>query len=119
MKSIQEEHESSANEQPRLWLLVLTTRDHPGDTAAIASIFSGRGIQIDSFIGFGSIKTEDDSHEGRIMLTFYAYSERCQHLCRILESLEAVIAVRCCLPDAAVNELLLQAQNMKMLLGAM
>ena len=63
--------------------------------------------------------TEDDSHEGRIMLTFYAYSERCQHLCRILESLEAVIAVRCCPQDAAVNELRLKAQSIKMLLGTM
>lgn len=109
-----------SNEQPaddrRLWLLVLTTRDHAGDTAAIASVFSGRGIQIDSFIGFGSVQREDGKHEGRIMITFYAFDERCQSLCRVLESLEAVKTVRCLDQETPMTELMDQAERMKNLL---
>lgn len=104
-------------DERQLWLVVLTTRDHAGDTAAIASVFSGRGIQIDSFIGFGSIPGADGNHEGRIMITFQAFGERCQSLCRVLASLEAVIAVRCFGPEMAANELMAQTQTIKQLLA--
>jgi len=103
----------------RLWLLVLTTRDHAGDTAAIASVFSGRGIQIDSFIGFGSVTGGDGKHEGRILVTFYAFDERCQSLCRILQSLEAVKSVRCFGPQTPVAELMAQSEHMKTLLESL
>lgn len=101
----------------RLWLLVLTTRDHAGDTAAIASVFSGRGIQIDSFIGFGSIPDPQGQQKGRIMITFHAFSERCTSLCRILESLEAVRSVRCFTPETAPMHLVAQSQSIKKLLA--
>ncbi|MGD9947760.1 MAG: hypothetical protein AB7U29_04685 [Desulfobulbus sp.] len=113
-----EQHDKVITDERRLWLLVLATRDHAGDTAAIASVFSGRGIQIDSFIGFGSIKGKKDKQEGRIMITFHAFSERCQNLCRILESLEAVISVRCFGPETTVNDLLTQSRHIKNLLAA-
>ena len=96
-----------------LWLVLLITRDHAGDTAAIASVFSGRGIQIDSFIGFGSIPGSDGGRQGRIMITFQAFRERCQSLCRVLESLEAVSAVRCFGPDQIPSELIRQARSVK------
>ncbi len=102
-----------------LWLLVLATRDHAGDTAAIASVFSGRGIQIDSFIGFGSVSGVDDQHEGRIMITFYAFAERCQSLCRVLESLEAVITVRCYGQETVGGELMAQSERIKKLLSVL
>jgi hypothetical protein len=94
----------------QLWLVVLTTRDHAGDTAAIATVFSGRGIQIDSFIGFGGNPKADGGTQGRIMITFYAFEERCRTLCRVLNSLEAVEEV-CCfgegeIPTAVMNQAL-------------
>lgn len=82
-------------DEPQLWLVVLTTRDHAGDTTAIASVFSGRGIQIDSFIGFGGNLQASGEPQGRIMLTFQAFEARCHALCRVLASLEAVAAVQC------------------------
>ncbi|MBV5319242.1 MAG: hypothetical protein JZU50_15740 [Desulfobulbaceae bacterium] len=78
----------------QLWLVVLTTRDHAGDTAAIASVFSGRGIQIDSFIGFGSNPKASGESQGRIMITFHAFEGRFRALCRVLASLEAVAVVQ-------------------------
>ncbi|MDR3542620.1 MAG: hypothetical protein P4L69_16900 [Desulfosporosinus sp.] len=78
-----------------LWLVVLTTRDHAGDTAAIASVFSGRGLQIDSFIGFGGNSQASGGSLGRIMISFRAFEERCRSLCRVLSSLEAVVEVHC------------------------
>lgn len=99
------------------WLVVLTTRDHAGDTAAIASVFSGRGLQIDSFIGFGSFTRSDGGREGKILLTFRAFADRCHSLCRILESLEAVTTVHCYGAEQIPAELLEQTQAMKNLLA--
>jgi acetolactate synthase small subunit len=103
----------------RLWLAVLTTRDHAGDTAAIASVFSGRGIQIDSFIGFGGNPQVGGESEGRIMITFTAFEERSRTLCRVLESLEAVAEVRCFAETDIPAELMLQALAVKLLLAEM
>ncbi len=101
-----------------LWLVVLTTRDHAGDTAAIASVFSGRGIQLDSFLGFGGNPQAGDESQGRIMLTFRAFAERCRTLCRVLASLEAVAEVRCFAEEETPAELMQQAQRLKRLLAA-
>jgi hypothetical protein len=106
-------------DQRALWLVVLTTRDHAGDTAAIASVFSGRGIQIDSFIGFGSIRPSSGPRQGRIMITFKAFRERCHSLCLVLESLEAVSAVRCFGPDQIPTELIDQSRSIKQYLSAL
>ena len=103
----------------RLWLAVLTTRDHAGDTAAIASVFSGRGIQIDSFIGFGGNPQASGESQGRIMITFSAFTERSRTLCRVLASLEAVAEVRCFAEADIPPELMLQAFTVKRLLAEM
>lgn len=107
------------NDARQPWLVILTTRDHAGDTAAIASVFSGRGLQIDSFIGFGAFERPEGGREGKIMLTFRAFAERCHSLCRILESLEAVSAVQCYGAAQIPAELLQQSQAIKDLLAAM
>ena len=101
----------------RLWLVVLTTRDHVGDTAAIASVFSGRGIQIDSFIGFGGNPQASGESQGRIMITFHAFEERSRALCRVLDSLEAVAEVRCFAEVDIPPQLMLQALAVKRLLA--
>lgn len=106
-------------DEPQLWLVVLTTRDHAGDTAAIASVFSGRGIQIDSFIGFGGNLQASGETQGRIMLTFQAFEARCRALCRVLASLEAVAAVQCFAEAEIPSELEAKALEVKQLLAAM
>ena len=100
------------------WLVVLSTRDHAGDTAAIASVFSRRGIQLDSFLGFGGNPQAGSESQGRIMLTFRAFAERCRTLCRVLASLEAVAEVRCFAEEETPTELMQQAQRLKRLLAA-
>lgn len=105
-------------DETQLWLVVLTTRDHAGDTAAIASVFSGRGIQLDSFLGFGGNPQAGNESQGRIMLTFRAFGERCRTLCRVLASLEAVAEVRCFAEGETPAELTQQAQRLKRLLAA-
>ena len=97
----------------QLWMVVVTTSDHPGDTAAIASVFSGRGLQIDSFVGFGSTSADEGRPQGRILITFYAFAGRCQALCRILESLEAVVAVQCYAENTMPSDLRQQALALK------
>lgn len=104
------------NETP-LWLVILTTRDHAGDTAAIASVFSGRGIQIDSFVGFGGNPQSGGRSQGRIMITFSAFAERCHALCRVLGSLEAVAEVRCFAEDEIPPDLQTKTAEMKQLLA--
>jgi hypothetical protein len=106
-----------ANDAMQMWLVVLTTRDHAGDTAAIASVFSGRGIQIDSFIGFGGNPQANGEPEGRIMITFGAFAERCRTLCRVLASLEAVAEVRCFAETEVPVELMATAGAVKRLLA--
>lgn len=103
----------------RLWLVVLTTRDHAGDTAAIASVFSGRGIQIDSFIGFGGNPQASGESQGRIMITFSAFEERSRTLCRVLASLEAVAEVHCFAEADIPPELGVQTLAVKRLLAEM
>ncbi len=103
----------------RLWLVVLTTRDHAGDTAAIVSVFSGRGLQIDSCLGFGSILQADGQSRGRIMITFRAFAGRCHALCGVLASLEAVATVRCFADGEIPPELMQAAGAVKGLLAAM
>jgi len=104
--------------ETQLWLVVLTTRDHAGDTAAIASVFSGRGIQIDSFIGFGGNPQASGEPQGRIMITFRAFAERSRALCRVLDSLEAVAGVRCFAENEIPADLADKAAAVKRLLAA-
>jgi|GEM_PF-1910843 len=104
-------------DEMQLWLVVLTTRDHAGDTAAIASVFSGRGIQIDSFIGFGGNPRNDGESQGRILITFRAFEDRCRALCRVLASLEAVAAVRCFAESDIPEDLTGKALAVKQLLA--
>lgn len=105
-------------DETQLWLVILTTRDHAGDTAAIASVFSGRGIQIDSFLGFGGNPQAGGASQGRIMLTFRAFAERCRNLCRVLASLEAVAEVRCFAENAIPVDLHAKALAVKESLAA-
>ncbi len=100
------------NEQSK-WLLILSTLDRPGDTAAIASIFSGRGIQIDSFLGYGNNSTVEGESNGTIMIAFNAYPERKQMMCQLLESIQAVTNLTCYLYSEAPQDLIVTVSRLK------
>ncbi len=72
------------------WVILLTILDRAGSTAAIASVFSGRGIQLDSFLGFGGEPGEGSTSCGRVLISFSAFPERVAVICRVLESLSVV-----------------------------
>lgn len=77
------------------WLFLIRTEDRPGAAAAIAMVFSGRGIQIESFIGYGDPACSPDRREGMIAITFHAFRPRMEVVRRVLARLEAVRSVDC------------------------
>lgn len=77
------------------WLLLIETEDRPGAAAAIAMTFSGRGIQIESFIGYGDPAYSAGRREGIIVITFLAFAHRMEMVRRVLQRLEAVRSVVC------------------------
>lgn len=77
------------------WLFLIRTEDRPGAAAAIAMVFSGRGIQIESFIGYGDPACAPDRREGMIAITFHAFRSRMEMVRRVLARLEAVRCVDC------------------------
>lgn len=104
------------NEQSK-WLLILSTHDRPGDTAAIASIFSGRGIQIDSFLGYGNNSDFEGKSNGSIVITFNAYKERKQMMCQLLESIQTVISLTCYEYNDAPKELIETVSKLKKIIN--
>jgi hypothetical protein len=72
------------------WIILLTIHDRAGSTAAIASVFSGRGIQLDSFLGFGGELGRGNASCGKVLISFRAFPERVAVICRVLESLSVV-----------------------------
>jgi len=75
------------------WLFFVKTEDRPGAAAAIAMIFSGRGIQIESFIGYGDPVYSAGRSEGNIVITFSTFAHRMELVRRILQRLEVVHSV--------------------------
>jgi hypothetical protein len=72
------------------WIILLTILDRAGSTAAVASVFSGRGIQLDSFLGFGGESAKGEFSSGKVLISFRAFPERVAVICRVLESLSVV-----------------------------
>ena len=75
---------------PESWVILLTILDRAGSTAAIASVFSGRGIQLNSFLGFGGKSVKGKSSNGKVLICFSAFPERVAVICRVLASLSVV-----------------------------
>jgi len=78
------------------WLFLIETDDRPGAAAALATVFSGRGIQIESFIGYGDPVDSADLDTGVIVITFKAFKHRMEMVQRVLQRLEVVHTVDCC-----------------------
>lgn len=83
------------NRQPGRWLLLVHTEDRPGAAAAIAMVFSGRGIQIESLIGHGDPVYSAGRSEGVICIAFSAFAHRMEMVRRVLQRLEVVRRVAC------------------------
>lgn len=75
------------------WVFFVRTDDHPGVAGAVAMVFSGRGIQIESFVGYGDRAYAEGRSEGRVVVTFSAFTQRMQMVRRVLNRLEAVRSV--------------------------
>ena len=72
------------------WLFIVKTDDRPGAAASVAVVFSGRGLQIESFIGYGDVNYHSKNTEGVIAITFKAFERQVQHVSRVLTRLEQV-----------------------------
>lgn len=72
------------------WLFIVKTDDRPGAAASVAVAFSGRGLQIESFIGYGDINYHSRNTEGVIAITFQAFERQVHHVARVLTRLEQV-----------------------------
>ena len=72
------------------WLFIVKTDDRPGAAASVAVAFSGRGLQIESFIGYGDINYHSKDTEGVIAITFKAFERHMRHVARVLTRLEQV-----------------------------
>lgn len=75
------------------WLFMIRTEDRPGAAASITATFSGRGLQIESFVGMGDVGCYDRDTEGIVALTFLAIPQRMETVRRVLERLEQVRSV--------------------------
>jgi acetolactate synthase small subunit len=71
------------------WLFVIKADDRPGVAASIAFVFSGRGVQIESFIGYGSAQVADEN-EAVLGITCRTFERRMEMVRRVLERLEDV-----------------------------
>ena len=72
------------------WLFIVKTDDRPGAAASVAVAFSGRGLQIESFVGHGDTNYHPENTEGVIVITFQAFERQVRHVARVLTRLEQV-----------------------------
>jgi acetolactate synthase small subunit len=80
----------SATPAERHWFFVIRADDRPGSAASIATTFSGRGIQMESFYGFGDSRGIERETGAVIGITFLAFPHRMASVRRVLERLEPV-----------------------------
>ncbi|HAA30181.1 MAG TPA: hypothetical protein DCE56_23975 [Cyanobacteria bacterium UBA8553] len=75
------------------WVFVIKAQDKPGAMAAAASVFSTRGVSLDTILGGQMTGTGTDG--GRIVLSFRATQRKQDMLLRVVERLSAVLKVDC------------------------
>lgn len=76
--------------ESRRWIFVIRLWDRPGALAAMASVFSDRGISLESIVGHGAAV---ESGKGIIVVSFTATDRKKQMALRALERLSRVISV--------------------------
>ena len=79
--------------QEKRWLFVLTTEEKPGVAASVTAAFSGRGITIESFLGYGNSMPPENESRSLIMVIFRAFEQRMKTIQRALQRFEVVNSV--------------------------
>lgn len=74
------------------WVFVVKAQDKPGALTAAASVFSNRGVSLETISGSGIALTE--ASEGRIVLSFWANERKKDMLLRALQRLSTVVQVQ-------------------------
>lgn len=75
------------------WVFVIKAQDKPGALTGAASVFSTRGVSLDTILGGGLTGTGVDG--GRIVVSFRATQRKQAMLLRVVERLSAVLKVDC------------------------
>ena len=74
------------------WVFVVKAQDKPGALTAAASVFSNRGVSLDTILGSGMTPVEAEG--GRIVLSFCANEHRKDMLLRVLQRLSSILQVQ-------------------------
>ena len=74
------------------WVFVVKAQDKPGALTAAASVFSNRGVSLETILGsdIGITKAQ----EGRIVISFWANERKKEMLLRALQRLSVVLQVQ-------------------------
>jgi len=78
------------SDNERRWLFVVTTDERPGVAASVTAAFSGRGITIESFLGYGADQPGGRLPESVILITFRAFERRMRMVRRAVGRIEVV-----------------------------
>ena len=74
------------------WVFVVKAQDKPGALTAAASVFSNRGVSLNTILGSGM--TPADAEGGRIILSFWANERKKDMLLRALQRLSSILQVQ-------------------------
>jgi acetolactate synthase small subunit len=74
------------------WVFVMKVQDAPGALTAIATVFSSRGVSLETILGNGVAVGEDGG--GRIVLSFRATEKKKETLMRTVARLARVVEVQ-------------------------
>ena len=74
------------------WVFVIKSQDQPGVLTTATSVFSNRGVSLETILGSGGSVT--GTEEGRFVLSFRASKRQQELLLRTLERLSAVKQVQ-------------------------
>ncbi len=74
------------------WVFVVKAQDKPGALTAAASVFSNRGVSLNTILGSGMTPTEAEG--GRIIISFWANERKKDMLLRALQRLSSILQVQ-------------------------
>ena len=72
------------------WAFRIQSAHRPGVTHAIAAMFSGRGLQLDGFYGWGDELNLDDGEGATIIIIFRSFESRMKQMSQMLRRLAHV-----------------------------
>ena len=72
------------------WAFRIESAHRPGVTHAIAAMFSGRGLQLDGFYGWGDELNPGDGERATIIIIFRSFESRMKQMSQMLRRLHHV-----------------------------